>query len=144
MTYYYLIGIGLTALILREVRRIRRENEELVYSTKHPPNVIEGQQKVLMAMAMQLHQREDPDLRNAFRHQIRLVRNLGFSEEPETMGPTVAEMQLKGPRADGGKPLVEYAGGSPLCNWTEIEPGFWSRQVEDVKKVRKIGEKELN
>jgi hypothetical protein len=108
MTYYYPLGLLLAALILREVRRIRRENDEVVYSTRHPPNVVQGQQQVLMAMAMQLHAREDPDLRAAFRHQIRLVRNLGFSEEPETLGPSVAEMQLKGPRADGGKPLGEW------------------------------------
>ena len=115
MNHYYLLGTALTALILREVRRIRRENEEVIYTTRHPPAVVEGQQKVLMAMAMQLATREDPDLRAAFAHQVRLVRCLGFSEEPgaSSDAPTGSDLALYGPRADGSQPLGEWLDISP-------------------------------
>jgi len=79
---------------------------------------LEMHQQMTLSLAERVHL--DPAIRDALRHQVRVLKSIGVAQEGVIdVSPSRVELEAYGPRADGGKPLLERK---------KIDLDEWNRQ----------------
>jgi hypothetical protein len=67
---------------------------------------LEMHQQMTISLAERVHL--DPAVREALRHQVRVLKSIGVAQEGVIdVSPSRVELEAFGPRADGGRPLLD-------------------------------------
>ena len=97
---------------------------------------LEMHQQMTLSLAERVHL--DPAIREALRHQVRVLKSIGVAQEGVIdVSPTRVELEAFGPRADGGRPLLERP-KVDLDEWQK-QRGFGLASMGFVERDAEMG-----